>query len=99
MGNNNDEEVLSNISFKIKPGEVFGIIGPTGSGKSSLVQLIPRLYDTTAGTVRVGGHDVREYRLQIYVKMYRWYYKRTRYSLEQFVRTSYGEIQTLQKKR
>ena len=41
---------------------MFGIIGPTGSGKSSLVQLIPRLYDTTAGTVRVGGHDVREYR-------------------------------------
>ena len=38
-----------------------GFIGPTGSGKSS-VQLIPRLYDTTAGTVRVGGHDVREYR-------------------------------------
>ena len=54
--------MLSDISFKIKPGEVFGIIGPTGSGKSSLVQLIPRLYDTTAGTVRVGGHDVREYR-------------------------------------
>ena len=61
-GKQQDEEVLSNISFKIKPGEVFGIIGPTGSGKSSLVQLIPRLYDTTAGTVRVGGHDVRDYR-------------------------------------
>ena len=61
-GKQQDEEVLSDINFKIKPGEVFGIIGPTGSGKSSLVQLIPRLYDTTAGTVRVGGHDVREYR-------------------------------------
>ena len=78
---------------------MFGIIGPTGSGKSSLVQLIPRLYDTTAGTVRVGGHDVREYRFADLRQNVSMVLQRTRYSLEQFVRTSYGEIQTLQKKR
>lgn len=55
--------VLDNIDLDIKSGETIGIIGGTGSSKSSLVQLIPRLYDTTAGTVMVGGHDVRDYSL------------------------------------
>lgn len=52
---------LSNISITIKSGETVGIIGGTGSSKSSLVQLIPRLYDATEGTVKVGGVDVRDY--------------------------------------
>lgn len=52
---------LSDIDLKIKQGETVGIIGSTGSSKSTLVQLIPRLYDTTGGTVFVGGKDVRDY--------------------------------------
>ena len=55
------QPVLNDITFDIKPGETLGIIGGTGSAKSSLVQLIPRLYDVAEGAVRVGGVDVREY--------------------------------------
>ena len=55
------QPVLNDITFSIKPGETLGIIGGTGSAKSSLVQLIPRLYDAETGTVKVGGVDVREY--------------------------------------
>ena len=55
---------LSNIDLHIKSGATVGIIGGTGSGKSSLVQLIPRLYDTTEGSVLVGGVDVRDYGLK-----------------------------------
>lgn len=54
---------LSEINLRIKPGQTVGIIGGTGSAKTSLVQLIPRLYDVTGGSVRVGGRDVREYRV------------------------------------
>lgn len=54
---------LENASFRIESGMTVGIIGGTGSGKSSVVQLIPRLYDTTEGVVRVGGRDVRDYDL------------------------------------
>ena len=61
--NNEDKLVLSQTSFKINSGETVGIIGSTGSGKSSLVQLIPRLYDATNGSVKVGGIDVRNYDL------------------------------------
>ena len=57
--------VLNDISFTIRPGETLGIIGGTGSAKSSLVQLIPRLYDAESGTVRVGGVDVRDYNLDV----------------------------------
>ena len=57
-------DTLSDISMSIRSGEIIGIIGATGSGKTTLVQLIPRLYDVTSGQVRVGGHDVREYALQ-----------------------------------
>lgn len=53
--------VLSDINLDIKSGETIGIIGGTGSSKSSLVNLISRLYDTDTGSVIVGGHDVREY--------------------------------------
>lgn len=54
------EPVLSDLTFTLPYGQKMGIIGATGSGKSSLVSLIPRLYDTTSGTVRLGGTDVRE---------------------------------------
>ncbi len=59
------QPVLNDITFDIKPGETLGIIGGTGSAKSSLVQLIPRLYDAEAGTVSVGGVDVRDYNLDV----------------------------------
>ena len=55
---------LSNINLHIRSGEMIGILGGTGSSKSSLVQLIPRLYDATEGTVRVGGVDVKDYDLE-----------------------------------
>jgi ATP-binding cassette subfamily B protein len=55
---------LSDVNLKINSGEVVGIMGGTGSSKSTLVQLIPRIYDATAGTVRVGGVDVRSYDLK-----------------------------------
>ena len=55
---------LENIDLHIRSGETIGLIGGTGSGKSTLVQLIPRLYDVTEGCVRVGGRDVREYDIE-----------------------------------
>ncbi|SHM17611.1 ABC transporter ATP-binding protein [Ruminococcus flavefaciens] len=59
-----DNLALDSINLDIKSGETIGIIGGTGSSKTSLVQLIPRLYDTTKGRVIVGGHDVKEYALE-----------------------------------
>ena len=59
-----ENPVLHNISFSAKPGETIAFIGSTGSGKSSLVQLIPRFYDVTLGKIKVDGVDVREYRLK-----------------------------------
>ena len=59
------QPVLNDITFDIKPGETLGIIGGTGSAKSSLVQLIPRLYDAETGTLSVGGVDVRDYDLDV----------------------------------
>ena len=58
-----NHEALRDIDLHIRSGETIGVIGSTGSSKSSLVQLIPRLYDVTEGSVRVGGRDVREYDL------------------------------------
>ena len=57
------EDVLSHVSLRVPAGSTLGVLGGTGSGKSSLVQLLPRLYDATAGAVLVGGHDVRAYEL------------------------------------
>lgn len=57
------ENILTGINFSIASGETVGIIGGTGSAKTTLVQLIPRLYDVTEGQVLVGGHDVRDYTL------------------------------------
>ena len=59
------QPVLNDITFTIRPGETLGIIGGTGSAKSSLVQLIPRLYDPETGSVKVGGVDVRDYNLNV----------------------------------
>lgn len=59
-----ESNVLRNINFKIQSGQTVGIIGGTGSAKSSLVQLIPRLYDVSAGKVLVGGVDVRDYDME-----------------------------------
>ncbi|WP_294528222.1 ABC transporter ATP-binding protein [uncultured Allofournierella sp.] len=58
------ENVLEDICLRIPAGQTLGILGGTGSAKTSLVQLIPRLYDVTGGCVKVGGRDVREYRLE-----------------------------------
>ena len=58
------EPCLSNISFKLKKGEMLGIIGPTGCGKTSLVNLIPRFYDVDSGLVLINGKDVKEYSKQ-----------------------------------
>ena len=57
-------EVISDVSFRIEPGQTFAIIGPTGSGKTSLVNLIPRMYEATSGSVMVDRHDVKEYGLK-----------------------------------
>ena len=59
------EYVLSDVSFHIKAGQTVGIIGQTGAAKTTLVQLIPRLYDVTSGAVKVAGVDVRDYNLEV----------------------------------
>ncbi len=56
--------VLSDVSFRVKAGEFVGIVGPTGSGKSTIISLIPRFYDPTAGKITVDGVDARDYQLQ-----------------------------------
>jgi ABC-type multidrug transport system fused ATPase/permease subunit len=56
--------VLTDLSLRIKPGQFVGIVGPTGSGKSTFVSLIPRFYDVQAGEVHIDGHDVRTYKLK-----------------------------------
>lgn len=60
-----DKNVLESINLKIRSGETIGIIGGTGSSKSTLVQLIPRLYDVSEGCVKVGGVDVRDYDMEV----------------------------------
>ena len=60
-----DKNVLENINIHIKSGETIGIIGGTGSSKSTFVQLIPRLYDVSEGSVKVGGVDVRDYDMEV----------------------------------
>lgn len=64
-GEASEEDIVSHINLEIKSGETIGIIGGTGSAKSTLVQLIPRLYDVTSGEMIVGGHNVRDYKLEI----------------------------------
>ena len=60
---NPDNLTLSGVSFSVRSGETIGVVGGTGSAKTTLVQLIPRLYDVLSGSVLVGGHDVKEYKL------------------------------------
>ncbi|PWG66328.1 ABC transporter ATP-binding protein [Bifidobacterium callitrichidarum] len=62
---NSEKPVLDDIDLKIASGMTVGIVGGTGSAKSSLVQLVPRLYDVSAGTLKVGGRDVRDYDLEV----------------------------------
>jgi ABC-type multidrug transport system fused ATPase/permease subunit len=59
-----DAPVLQRVSFTIKPGQMVGIVGATGGGKSTIVSLIPRFYDPTAGTIKIDGVDIRQYKLQ-----------------------------------
>lgn len=56
-------EVLKDVCFTIKPGQFVGVVGPTGSGKSTVVSLIPRFYDPTTGSVKIDGRDVRDYKV------------------------------------
>jgi ABC-type multidrug transport system fused ATPase/permease subunit len=56
--------ILTDVSFKINPGEFVGIVGPTGAGKSTVVSLLPRFYDVLSGAVLIDGHDVRDYKLK-----------------------------------
>jgi ABC-type multidrug transport system fused ATPase/permease subunit len=63
FGYNKDEPVLLDVSFTVKQGELVGIVGTTGGGKSTVVSLIPRFYDPTSGSVRIDGVDIREYKL------------------------------------
>ena len=60
----NSEAVIENVSFKAEAGQTVAFIGSTGSGKSTLVNLIPRFYDVTLGKIKVDGVDVRDYRLK-----------------------------------
>lgn len=57
---NDDEPMLKDISFEVEPGQMIGVVGATGAGKSTLVQLIPRLFDPQEGSVKIGGRDLRE---------------------------------------
>ena len=57
------EAVLHGVSFSVRAGETLAIVGRSGSGKSTIVNLLPRFYDVTAGSVLLDGHDVREYPL------------------------------------
>ena len=56
--------VLKDISFMIEPGQVAALVGPSGTGKTTIISLIPRFYDPTSGKVKIDGSDVREYKLK-----------------------------------
>jgi ABC-type multidrug transport system fused ATPase/permease subunit len=60
---NTEAPVLTDVSFQIKAGQMVGVVGPTGSGKSTIVSLIPRFYDPTGGTIKIDGVDIRDYKL------------------------------------
>lgn len=64
FGYNQETQVLNDVSFKIKAGQMIGIVGPTGSGKSTIVGLIPRFYDPIAGKIAIDGIDSRDYKLR-----------------------------------
>ncbi len=56
--------ILTDVSFKIRPGEFVGVVGPTGAGKSTIVSLIPRFYDVQSGAIRIDGKDIADYKLE-----------------------------------
>ena len=56
--------VLRDVSFRIQPGQFIGVVGPTGSGKSTIASLIPRFYDPTRGAITIDGVDIRDFQLQ-----------------------------------
>src|SRR5690606_32971568 len=62
FGYRDGEPILRDVSLRARPGETLALIGPTGSGKSTLINLIPRFYDATSGRVLIDGHDVRDIR-------------------------------------
>ena len=64
FGYDSNAPVLQDVSFKIKPGQFVGIVGPTGSGKSTVVSLIPRFYDAHAGSIKIDGKDIRDFKLK-----------------------------------
>lgn len=92
------EYVLSDINLDINPGETIGIIGGTGSAKSSLVNLISRLYDVTDGSVKVGGRDVREYDIETLRNEVSVVLQKNVLFREQFLITSDGETRMPRKK-
>jgi subfamily B ATP-binding cassette protein MsbA len=61
---NPDQPILTEVSFQIEPGQVAAFVGPSGAGKSTIISLIPRFYDPTAGQVKIDGSDIRQYTLQ-----------------------------------
>jgi ATP-binding cassette subfamily B protein len=64
-----DEEwILEHISFTVNPGELVALVGPSGAGKTTMTYLVPRLYDTTSGTIRIDGRDIRDYQLDSLMK-------------------------------
>ena len=89
-----ERETLTDIDLHIPSGAVVGILGGTGSGKSSLVQLIPRLYDATKGAVRIGGVDAKEYDLRPCGKAWPWCCRRTSFSAARLRTTCAGAMKT-----
>jgi subfamily B ATP-binding cassette protein MsbA len=63
FGYNKDAQVLTNVNFEIKAGQLIGVVGPTGGGKSTIVSMIPRFYDPSAGKVSIDGVDLRDYKI------------------------------------
>jgi ATP-binding cassette subfamily B protein len=64
FGYGDDRQILKDMSFKIEPGQVAALVGPTGAGKTTVVSLMPRFYDPTSGQVRIDGYDVRRFKLR-----------------------------------
>jgi ATP-binding cassette subfamily B protein len=64
FGYGEDRQILKDVSFKIEPGQVAALVGPTGAGKTTIVSLTPRFYDPTSGQVRIDGYDVRRFKLR-----------------------------------
>lgn len=97
IGGEND--ILQHISFRAEPGETIALVGATGSAKSSLVQLIPRLYDVTAGEIRIDNIPIKDYNLDELHQGIGMVLQKTNYSPERSSRTSNGENPTHRWKR